>query len=147
MNSDDFWDYENGYWWFSDTSRFAKSLAHAELYKKIINLPGSVAEFGVYKAASLIRWLTLRELFESTNSRNILGFDAFGTFPGDGVSNVSSDSEFIERFEEKGGDGLSEEEVDMILKGKGFAGYSLIAGDVRQTLTQFLEINQAERFC
>ncbi len=146
LKSDDFWDYENGYWWFGDVSRFSKTLYHAELYKRIIGLPGTVAEFGVYKAASFIRWLSMREIFESPSSRKIIGFDAFGAFPAKDLLNVASDSAFIERFEEKGGGGLSMEEVESILKAKGFANYSLIAGDVRETLPDYLTNNSAERF-
>ena len=75
-----YWDYELGYWWFSDVSRFGKVLSHVELYKRIIDLPGTIAEFGVYKANSLIRWLSLREILETSSTRKIIGFDAFGSF-------------------------------------------------------------------
>ena len=81
LTSENYWDYELGYWWFSDISRFGKVLSHAELYKRIIDLPGTIAEFGVYKATSLIRWLSLREIFETAPTRRIIGFDAFGSFP------------------------------------------------------------------
>lgn len=146
ITSDKFWDYENGYWWFGDVSRLAKTLSHAELYKKIVGLPGTVAEFGVYKAASFIRWLSMRELLESPSSRKIIGFDAFGAFPSNDLSNVASDSEFVERFEQKGGDGLSQSEVEAILTLKGFGNYSLVAGDIRKTLPGYLTENSAERF-
>jgi len=146
LTPDNFWDYENGYWWFGDVSRLAKTLSHAELYKRIINLPGTVAEFGVYKAASFIRWLSMRELLESASSRKIIGFDAFGTFPVNNISSIGSDSSFIERFEEKGGEGLLLSEVESILKSKEFTNYSLIAGDVRDTLPDYLINHPAERF-
>ena len=73
-----------------------------ELYKRIIGLPGTVAEFGVYKANSLIRWLSLREIFETPSARRIIGFDAFGSFPTKDLSSVKSDLNFIKEFE-KGG--------------------------------------------
>ena len=72
------WDYENGFYLTSHPNRIGKLVAHYELYKKIVHLPGEILEFGVFKGASFIRLLTFRELLESTYSRKIIGFDAFG---------------------------------------------------------------------
>ena len=146
LSADNYWDYELGYWWFSDVSRFAKTLCHAELYKMIKDLPGTIAEFGVYKANSLIRWLSLREIFETSSSRRIIGFDAFGAFPNKGLSNVKSDLNFIKEFEKDGGDGLSLEETNLILKAKSFSNYELIDGDIRNTLPDYLKKNTNEKF-
>jgi hypothetical protein len=146
LTSDKYWDYELGYWWFSDVSRFGKVLSHVELYKQIMNLPGTIAEFGVYKATSLIRWLSLREIFETSPTRKIIGFDAFGPFPTKDLKEVKSDLNFIQNFEKEGGDGLSIEETETILKAKSFTNYELINGDVRDTLPDFLKKNNAERF-
>ena len=146
LTPDNYWNYELGYWWFSDISRFGKVVSHVELYKKITDLPGTIAEFGVYKANSLIRWLSLREIFETTNARKIIGFDAFGSFPTSGLSNVNSDLKFIKEFEKSGGDGLSLEETNHLLKAKSFTNYELIDGDVRDSLPNFLKKNSAERF-
>ena len=145
LTRDNYWDYELGYWWFSDVSRFGKVICHTELYKRIIGLPGTVAEFGVYKANSLIRWLSLRQIFETSSARRIIGFDAFGTFPTKDLSSVNSDLNFIKEFE-KGGDGLSLEETHSILKAKSFTNYELINGDVRNTLLDFLKKNTSEKF-
>lgn len=145
LSRDNYWDYELGYWWFSDVSRFGKVICHTELYKRIIGLPGTVAEFGVYKANSLIRWLSLRQIFETSSARRIIGFDAFGTFPTKDLSSVKSDLNFIKEFE-KGGDGLSLEETNSILKAKSFTNYELINGDVRNTLLDFLKKNTSEKF-
>lgn len=147
LSKNDIWDYENGYWWFSDPSRFGKSLAHAELYKKILDLPGTVAEFGVYKANSLIRWLTLRDVYESQTSRKILGFDSYGDFPGEGIEAVESDVDFIPSFHNIGGGSLSLEQVDWVLKEKGFRNYELVKGDVRETLVDYLKKSPHEQFC
>jgi hypothetical protein len=146
LSPDNYWDYELGYWWFSDVSRFGKVLSHVELYKRIIDLPGTIAEFGVYKANSLIRWLSLREIFETSSTRKIIGFDAFGSFPTKGLSSVSSDLNFVKEFEKDGGDGLSLEETNLILKAKSFTNYELIDGDVRNTLLDFLKKNTVEKF-
>ena len=77
LNKKDVWDYENGFYWFSPKSRLNKLLAHYELYKKIIEIPGHIFEFGVYKAVSLVRFATFRDAIENDLSRKIVGFDAF----------------------------------------------------------------------
>jgi hypothetical protein len=131
------WDYENGYHWFSEPARFNKMLAHYELYKRIVDLPGDILEFGVFKANSLIRFATFRRLLENEDSRAIRGFDAFGAFPRGNVQH-EADISFIRRFEGEAGDGLSESEVRQLCVAKGFTNIELVAGDVFDTLPAFL---------
>lgn len=83
------WDYENGFYLTCETSRIGKLLNHLEIYKKIIDLPGDVLEFGVYKGASIVRLLSFRNLLENQFSRKVIGFDIFGKFP----DNLSLDSD------------------------------------------------------
>ena len=45
MDDSQAWDYENGYYWFSDVARLDKALCHYELYKSVTRLPGHVLEF------------------------------------------------------------------------------------------------------
>lgn len=47
-------DYENGFYITSEPYRMGNIIAHYELYKKIINLPGALVELGVFKGGSLI---------------------------------------------------------------------------------------------
>lgn len=138
LRRDDAWDFENGYHWFSEPNRMYKLLAHYELYKTIVHLPGDVFEFGVYKAASLVRFASFRSLLETDYSRKLVGFDAFGRFPRDRLSS-GDDVDFVERFESAGGEGLALEEVEGILSGKGFRNVQLIKGDVLETLPEYLE--------
>ena len=102
------WDYENGFYLTCETGRIGKFINHLEIYKRIIDLPGDVLEFGVYKATSFIRFLSFRDLLESEHSRKIIGFDAFGKFP-DNLS-LESDQDFVENFEYQGGYGIGKRE-------------------------------------
>jgi hypothetical protein len=138
LNSDASWDYENGFYWFSHKSRLNKMLSHYELYKTIVNLPGHILEFGVYKSASLVRFATFRDALENDFSRKIVGFDAFGEFPTENLQ-VKHDLEFIKRFEGTGGHGLAEDEVKDILTSKGFENFELVKGNVFDTLPLYLE--------
>lgn len=129
------WDYENGFYLTSHSTRLAKAVAHYELYKSIVDLPGHVVEFGVYKGASLIRFCTFREILESARSRRIIGFDAFGEFPD---PKNESDTEFVRRFEQAGGSGIPVEELRRVMLHKGFENYDLVPGDIRETLSYYL---------
>ncbi len=138
------WDYENAYHWFSHPTRMNKMLAHYELYKSIMHLPGDVVEMGTYKAASLIRLASFRNVLENDFSRKIVAFDAFGKFPTKNLS-LKVDFEFIEGFEKGGGDGLSREEVAAILAHKKFDNVLLVEGNVFDTLPDFLNTYPATR--
>lgn len=133
------WDYENGFYLTSHVTRIAKLLAHFELYKSIINLPGHIVEGGVYKGASLVRFSTFREILESPYSRKIIGFDAFGKFPG---QENSEDQKFIEGFERQGGDGISVEELEEVFAHKSLVNFELIPGDVCDTIPKYLSEHQ-----
>jgi|tagenome__1003787_1003787.scaffolds.fasta_scaffold19958066_1 hypothetical protein len=132
------WEYENGFYLTSTVGRAGKALAQYELYQQVTGKPGDVVELGVYKAASLVRWLTFRTLLEAEASRRVWGFDAFGSFPADDVGG-DDDQAFIRRFEDAGGDGLTLDQVSGYLDAKGFTNYELVPGDVRDTLPKVLE--------
>jgi hypothetical protein len=138
------WEYENSFYWFSHQTRLAKLLAHFEIYKKIIDLPGDVLEFGVFKGTSLIRLATFRNLLENDFSRKIIGFDAFGKFPVQGLT-LNSDKVFVKGFEEIGGEGLSVDVMQKLIERKGFRNVELYAGNVFETLPAFLVDNPALR--
>ncbi len=144
MTSDRAWDWENGYFWFSHPSRINKFLAHYELYQMILNLPGDVVELGVFKAGSMIRWVTFRQLLENSYSRRIIGFDTFGKFPTKGVE-LDVDQDYVEAFVSRAGDGLSRAQVDEVFLRKGFENIELLEGNVTDTLPHFVMNNPACR--
>ena len=130
------WDYENGFYLTSHVTRLAKMLAHYELYKTIVGLPGHIVECGVYKGASFLRFATFREILESPHSRKMIGFDAFGRFPED---NEDADNKsFVRRFSEAGGDGISRESLVEVLAYKAFDNCELIEGDICRTVPQYV---------
>ncbi len=130
------WDYENGFYLTSHITRIPKMLAHYELYKAIINLPGQVVECGVFKGASLTRFCTFREVLESPYSRKIIGFDMFGKFP---VPADQQDAEFVEKFEQNAGTGISDSELSEFLSNKGIVNFELVKGDILETLDDYLQ--------
>lgn len=129
------WEYENGFYLTSHITRIPKMLAHYELYKQIVNLPGNVVECGVFKGASFVRFCTFREILESPYSRKIIGFDMFGKFP---VPEETDDANFVEKFEQTAGEGISVNELTKWLNTKGVDNFELIQGDILQTLDEYL---------
>ena len=131
------WDYENGFYLTSHVTRLSKMLAHYELYKSIIGLPGHIVECGVFKGASLIRFCTFREILENPYSRKIIGFDAFGQFPTDSRADAD-DKKFVRKFENLSGDGISVNELESVLQYKEFKNVELIEGDILETVPSYL---------
>jgi len=133
------YEYENGFILTSAIWRMGNILSHYELYKKILNVPGEIVELGVFKGSSFIQFGTFRELLENENARKIIGFDAFGKFPG-GV--LEGDNQFIKEWnEETNGDFLSKKELENILDSKGINNYELIKGDILTTVDEYLQEN------
>jgi hypothetical protein len=66
------------------TPRFtlARFLAHYELFKQIVEVPGAIVDVGVYRGASSFTWAKLCEIFCPTDVRKtVYGFDTFEGFP------------------------------------------------------------------
>ncbi|WP_290794855.1 TylF/MycF/NovP-related O-methyltransferase [Flavihumibacter sp. UBA7668] len=120
------WDYENGFYLTCETSRIGKFLNHLEIYQQIIDLPGDILEFGVYKGTSIVRLLSFRDLLENASSRKVFGFDIFGKFPED--LELESDRKFVQQFEGAGGYGISRESIE---------------GDILQTTKEYLQKNSS----
>lgn len=53
-------------------------LAHYDLFKQIIDIPGVIVELGVYRGVSLLSWAKFAEIFFPTDTNRIIyGFDSF----------------------------------------------------------------------
>lgn len=131
-------DYENNFYLSCDNTRISKILAHYELYKSVINVPGVIIECGVFKGVSFTRFSTFREIFENQYSKKLIGFDIFGTFP---ETTFSNDKAFRNEFIENAGDqSISEDQLMYILKNKGIdKNVELIKGDITKTVPKYVE--------
>ena len=131
--------YENGFYLTSKIDRLGKLLAHFELYKSIVDLPGHIVECGVFKGNSLIRFATFRNLLESPFSRKIIGFDIFGKFPS---TEYQPDQQYLQNFVDAAGEqSISQEELEKILQSKGITNFELVKGDINQTVPSYREVN------
>ncbi len=139
------WEYENNFYLTCDPSRLGKITAHLELYKKIIEVPGVVAEFGVFKGASFSRFCIFRELFEAAESRKIIGFDTFSDFPDTGHKEEQTKrNEFIK---DAGTQSISKAALTQSLAQRGLdKNVELVEGDICHTLPAYLDKHPETRF-
>jgi len=123
----------------------SRILYYDHLYKKVLNKPGVICEFGVQWGGVLATLMNLRGMYEPYNHhRKIYGFDTFEGFPSvsqnddGGVHNVGDFSVtdgYVETLDEILRVHESQSPIAHIKK------YSLVKGDVSSTIHQWLDDN------
>ncbi|MDC0276873.1 TylF/MycF family methyltransferase [bacterium] len=117
-----------------------------ELFKKVLNIKGSIIECGVFRGFGLMTWSKLSAILEPTNlTRRIYGFDSFEGFP----SVSDEDKSQVEAEVASGGlyANSHEELIELIgindsTRYLGHIGKtSLIKGDACETIPNFIEEN------
>ena len=134
-SSKNIWDIENAFYLKSHQSRIIKTLSHYEIFKKSISVKGSIVECGVFKGASLSRFLTFRNYF-SIKNKKAFGFDVFGAFP---KQQFKNDNKFSKRHNKIAGVGSSPETIKNYLKNKKINNFQLIKGRLEKTIPRFLK--------
>ena len=127
-----------------DLSRF---ISHYELFKLVVDLPGSIVELGIYKGASFFAWAKLLDMFCSgTWDRLVYGFDRF-----DGLHGYTPEDGELGTHVAKREGGLSDtsfeeietlaalHDVDGLMRGTRRC--RIVAGDLMKTLPDFLDKN------
>lgn len=129
---------------FLKGSTIARILYYDFLYKKIIDIPGVIMEFGIQWGTTLSILSSLRGLYEPWNhSRCIYGFDTFEGLTNintkDGDYSAEGDYNVIENYEVKLSEILSIHEKSQPLSH--IKKMHLYKGDARVTVDQFLDEN------
>lgn len=127
-------------------------LAHYELFKNVIDLPGCVVELGVYRGSSFLTWTKLMETFcPGDRKRMVFGFDSF-----EGLQNLTSqDGKPVDLYGKTAGGysakNVAEEVTELIdicnedSMVPGVPRCQLIMGDIKDSLPKFLEENPGLR--
>jgi hypothetical protein len=133
----DAYAHENAFYLTCTPGRVGKLLAHFELYQRAKSVPGAFVECGVFKGPSFARFAMFRHLFENEESRPLIGFDTFGSFP---ETRFEADKAPRSRFiESAGDDSISTEQLRGVLEHKGCEkNVTLVAGDVCDTVPAFV---------
>ena len=117
-----------------------------EIFKKIIDVKGSIIECGVHQGFGLLTWAKLSSIIEPTNlTRRIYGFDTFEGFPELTKEDKSKLSNNI-NVGDLSADTYDEiESLIKIYDSTRFLGHiqkvSLVKGDAKITIPEFIEDN------
>jgi len=121
-------------------------LVKYELFKMVIDIPGSIFEFGVFNGQGLFSFAQCSAIMEPNNlNRKIFGFDTFEGFQGIGEKDSKGSSPFLN----EGGFSVDSfarlNKASELFDKNRFIGHvnkiQLIKGDVLNTLDAFLEEN------
>jgi hypothetical protein len=132
---------------FTPRYNIARFLAHYELFKKIVNVPGVVIDLGVFRGASTFTWAKLCEIFCPTDIRKtIYGFDTFSGFPE--ITAEDGPEDVVQDVVKGGYCGGASIENDLALAQEAMnqdrhlrhkERIEFIKGDVAQTIPQFVK--------
>jgi hypothetical protein len=122
-------------------------LYKSELFQRILNVQGSILEFGVFMGAGLFTWGHLSSIFEPVNyQRKIIGFDTFEGFPEvtaeDQVGDAVSDLMHAGGFRVEGIHDDIQRAIalyDMNRSVGHIEKIRLVRGDVNETVPRYLE--------
>jgi len=128
-------------------------LAHAELFKQTLNVPGDIAEFGVFRGLSLMTWANLLEAYAIGDRTKVvygfdnwLGFTEFSAEDGSPAAEVNKvlggydPSHFRNELEEA----LAIFDADRFVPWK--PRVKLIDGDIGDSVPRFVAENPGVRF-
>jgi len=132
--------YENAFYLTSPPERLRKLIAHYELYKITKGVEGEIIECGVYKGASLSRFIKFRDIFGQTDIKKVVGFDVFGRFPVPKGKYSKNDILGRGKFIKDSGEcGVSEKKlVEFLKESHVFKNVELVKGDVSITLRKYV---------
>ena len=135
---------------FMRHQQVSKLLCLNELYKKIIEVPGVIIEFGVRWGQNLALFESLRTIYEPYNfTRKIIGFDTFEGFPSvhekDGVDTIIEKGSYSvsSNYEEVLEKILMYHEQEAILFNH-IKKFELIKGDATITINNWIAENQGK---
>jgi len=126
--------------------KLTRLLSLYEIFKRILNVKGSIVECGVYRGFGLMAWANMSAVLEPNNlTRRIYGFDTFEGFP-----RVSDKDSGVLMKAKKGQlYSTSYEELNELIDifdGNRFLGHvkkvQLIKGDVKKTIPEFVSKNK-----
>jgi hypothetical protein len=129
-----------------------KFLAHYELFKQVVDLPGCVVELGVFRGRSFFTWSNLMETFcPGDRSRMVFGFDHFeGLIDFTERDGAMDDRPYAEKVQ--GGWKATREEIETLVELHnldnlipGSKRCELVAGNIRETIPRFLQLHPGLR--
>lgn len=121
-------------------------LVRYELFKMVLNVPGSIFEFGVFNGQGLMSFAHFSSILEPAHiTRQVIGFDTFGGFAGVNEKDAKSRSTFMREGDYSVDSYERLQQAIHLFDNNRFIGHlekvKLVKGDVTQTLDTYLEEN------
>jgi hypothetical protein len=128
--------HENHFHLTCEPGRVSKIMAHHELFRRTVDVPGAIVECGVFKGASFAGLAGMRSVL-GVEHKALIGFDTFDLFP---ETSFDADQEKRRAFiEEAGSQSISKRDLEAFLRLKGCGGnVDLIAGDICETVPRYV---------
>lgn len=127
----------------------ARFIVRCELFKKILDVKGSIVECGVHHGGGVLAWAKLSSIFEPyALNRKIIGFDTFEGFPKLDKKDKGKENPNYKKGAFRLEKNAYHEIVSSIEKYNDerylnmFAKVELVKGDATQTIPKYLEENQ-----
>lgn len=135
-------DYENNFYLTADINRISKFATHLQFFQNVIDLAGDIVECGVFKGASLSRFIKFRSLMGNCFSKKIIAFDIFGEFP---EAQYEPDQAQRDIFVKEAGNMSIEidEFKAMLTKLNLYHNIELVKGDILKTVPKYKNKNPA----
>ena len=147
--SDDIYAAFNSFIFSKDTKILGKLLHRYNFFQQTMNLPGDIAEIGVFKGSGMATFSKFIDIFCPNSNKKVIGFDIFGTEHGqaildkDGSDDKAMMNAVYSRVE---ADDLTFRSVDGRLNALGIQPrHILVKGDVEETLPAYLKENPGLR--
>jgi hypothetical protein len=140
-----FYDSYNEFIFAKDIKVLQKLLFKHQVLMQTRDVPGEILELGVFKGSGMVGWLKVLKIL-GINNKSVLGFDIFDQ--DSLVKNMDGpDSELMKSLftERKFNSQNYDIELGKILTLIGFSNFSIIKGNVFDTLSNFLEHNPGFR--
>lgn len=139
---------------YIQTGYLRKFITRLEIYKKVLNVHGSIIECGVLGGDGVFAWAHFAEIFEPYNHlRKVIGFDTFDGFPNTSISDAKSELE-NEMLKVGGLKSTPFEELNLLVECfdlnrplSHLPRIELIKGDAIETIPQFVNELNPELVC
>jgi hypothetical protein len=149
MPSDDVYSAFNSFIFSKDVKLLGKLLHRFDFFKKTKHLPGDIVEIGVFKGSGIATFSKFIEIYAPHSNKKIVGFDIFDDdnkdtiLEKDGKFNKETMSVVYSKvnLNELSLDNVTTQLDSMSIHKK----YSLVKGDVQDTLPKFLSENPGFR--
>ena len=129
-------------------------LAHYELFRRAVDLPGDIVELGVYRGATLMHWANFLEIRNmGDRQKQVFGFDNFKGFTSIHAKDGKTDrrvEKTLSGFDAGAFEAMLEDAISIYDKDR-FIPYKprvvLVKGDIGETVPRFVKDHPGLRLC